>query len=50
MSVTIGEYTITKVEGDANCDYFIQHSDGEGMGLSAEDLRKMFADFFFENF
>lgn len=50
MSITIGDYTITVVRGDPSCDYFIQHCEGEGMGVTEAQLQAMFGAFFAENF
>jgi hypothetical protein len=48
MSITIGKYTISPVfSGD--CDYFIQHEDGEGMCVSSEQLMQMFDGLFKEH-
>ena len=49
MSITIGEYTIVSVHGSPDCDYVVSHRDGEAMGVTAEQLQQMFADFFRDN-
>jgi len=43
MSIQIGKYYISEWPDDI-ADFFIQHEDGEGMGVTTERLEELFEE------